>query len=77
MPVALTLANFLKFMQDMPFASIGTAVAAGGLNVPLDAAAAEAIAAAALKDFWDPAATGTSAATAPATAAAVKAAASS
>jgi hypothetical protein len=70
------LSEFLQFMQDLPFAGIGSAVAAGGLNVAVDVATAEQIVAAAVKDFFDPAATGTSAATAPATAAAVSAAAS-
>lgn len=44
---------FLKFMQDLPFAQIGAAVGADGLNVSLDIAAAEKIAAAAAKDFFD------------------------
>lgn len=69
----LSLKNFLQFFQDLPFAQIGAAAGAGGLNIPIDVAAAEAIAAAAVKDFFDPAAVGTSAATSPATAAAVSA----
>lgn len=74
MALNFSLSAFLQFMQDLPFSTIGSAAAAGGLNIPLDVAAGEAIAAAAVKDFFTsggtPAAP-TTAAAAPATAAAV------
>lgn len=66
-----TLQGFLQFMQDLPFASIGTAVASGGLNVPIDVAAGEAIVAAAVKDFFTAPTSAPTAATAPKTAAAI------
>lgn len=47
----LTLANFLKFFQDLPLVQIGAAAGAEGLNVPLDIAAGEGILKAALQDF--------------------------
>ena len=46
------LGDFLQFLQDLPFATIGPAIAAGGTNIPFDFAAAEAIAAAAVRDFF-------------------------
>lgn len=64
------LAEFLQFFQDLPFAQIGAAAGAGGLNIPIDVAAAEAIAAAAVKDFFSGAPTTVAA---PATTAAVTA----
>jgi hypothetical protein len=63
------LSEFLQFMQDLPFASVGAAIASGGTNIAVDIAAAEAIAQAAVKDFFG----GASTASAPATAAAVSA----
>jgi hypothetical protein len=48
----LTLGNFLQFLQDLPFAQIGAAAGAGGLNIPIDIEAGEAVAAAAVKDFF-------------------------
>lgn len=66
-----SLNSFLQFFQDLPFAQIGAAAGAGGLNIPIDIAAAEAIAAAAVKDFFSGAAPAASAA--PATTAAVTA----
>lgn len=74
MAINFTLASFLQFMQDLPFSTIGSAAASGGLNVALDVAAGEAIAAAAVKDFFTSGGTATApttAAAAPATAAAV------
>lgn len=68
-----TLQAFLQFFQDLPFAQIGTAVAAGGLNVPIDVAAGEAIAAAAVKDFFTSSPAAPAVTTAPATTAAVQA----
>jgi hypothetical protein len=72
MAIDFSLANFLQFMEDLPFASIGTAAASGGLDIPLDFATAQAIAAAAVKDFYTGAPA--SAAAAPHTTAAVTAA---
>jgi predicted chitinase len=71
-----SLGNFLQFIQDLPTAQIGTAVAAGGLNVPVDIAAAEALAAAFVKDFFSGGGTATApktATAAPATSAAIAA----
>ena len=45
------LGEFLQYLQDLPFAQIGSAVAAGGTNIPLDIAAAEALIAATENDF--------------------------
>ena len=59
--------EFLQFLQDLPFGGIGSAVAAGGTNIPLDIATAEAIVAAAVKDFFG----GHPTTTAPATTAAI------
>lgn len=67
------LSEFLQFMQDLPFAQVGAAVVAGGTNVALDVEAAEAIAKAAVKDFF--AGSTASATSTPATAAAVSSAA--
>lgn len=61
------LSEFLQFMQDLPFAQVGEAVASGGTNVAIDVMAAEAIAQAAVKDFF----TGGTTTTTPATATAV------
>lgn len=47
-----TFGAFMQFMQDLPFAKIGQAVASGGTNIPIDIEAAQAIAAAAAKDFF-------------------------
>ena len=63
------LSAFLQFMQDLPFSEIGAAAAASGTNIPIDIAAGEAIAAAAVKDFFS----GTSTTAALATSAAVTA----
>jgi hypothetical protein len=68
------LDEFLQFMQDLPFASVGAAVVSGGANIALDVAAAEAIAQAAVKDFF--AGSTASATSTPHTTAAVIAAAS-
>ena len=67
------LLEFLQFMSDLPFAQIGTAVASGGTNVVLDVGAAEAIVAAAVKDFFTRTVT-VAAPDAPATTAAITAA---
>lgn len=75
MSLKFSLDNFLQFFQDLPFAQIGAAAGAGGLNIPLDIATAEAIATAAVKDFYaaaSPTATPT-VDTAPATTAAITA----
>ena len=61
------LGEFLQYLQDLPFAQIGSAVAAGGTNIPLDIAAAEAIIAATVNDFLG----GHSASAAPATTSAI------
>lgn len=73
----ITLANFLKFFQDLPFVQIGAAAGAGGLNIPLDIAAAEAILSAARQDFFSGASATTTAATATAAAIAAHVAANS
>lgn len=62
----LNLQAFMQFMTDFPFTQIALAATDGGLNIPVDIAAGEAIMAAAVKDFFDTAA-------APATTAAVQA----
>ncbi len=49
------LSEFLQFFQDLPFGAIGAAASAGGKNIAVDLATAEAIAAAAVKDFFNPA----------------------
>lgn len=72
-----SLNNFLQFFQDLPFAQIGAAAGSGGLNIPIDIAAAEAIAAAAVKDFFSGAAATPAAATATAAAVTAHVAASS
>lgn len=69
-----TLANFLKFTQDLPVATIGEAVASGGLNIALDEQAAVGIFNAIWQDFVagnGSATPPTSAAAAPATANAI------
>ena len=63
----VVLSEFLQFMQDLPFAQIGTAATAGGTNIMVDVAAAEGIVAAALKDFIG----GSTTTAAPATTAAI------
>lgn len=74
-----TLDGLLKFIQDLPTATIGQAVAAGGTNIPLDIAAGKGIMDAILKDFFSgataslSAAPATAAAAAPHTAAAIQA----
>jgi hypothetical protein len=68
---SIYLQDALQFLQDLPFAQIGAAAASGGTNVMVDIGALEGIVAAGLKDFLS----GTSPTAAPATAAAVTAAA--
>ena len=46
------IAEFLQFFEDIPFGEIAAVVAAGGTNIPLDVTTAEAIVAAAVKDFF-------------------------
>lgn len=65
-----TLDGLLKFIQDLPTATIGQAVAAGGTNIPLDIAAGKGIMDAILKDFFSGSTASLSAAPAQAAAAA-------
>jgi hypothetical protein len=46
------VSELFQFFEDIPFGLVGTAIAAGGLNVPADVAAGEAFVAAVLKDFF-------------------------
>lgn len=70
MAINFNLGAFLKFIQDLPTATIGQAVAAGGMNVPLDIAAGEGIAKAIVADFFSGSTASLSAAPAQAAAAA-------
>ena len=47
-----SMSALLKYLEDFPFARVGSAVVAGGTNIPLDVAAAEAIVKATVQDFF-------------------------
>lgn len=68
-----TLGAFLKFAQDFPIADVGSAVAAKGMNVPLDIQTGKEILAALVEDFFNSSTPSTAPAAAPTTAPAAKA----
>ncbi len=48
-----TVSKLFQFFEDIPFGQIAAAIESGGLNVAADVTAAEALAAAVIKDFFN------------------------